>query len=92
MPSYNSFSQGSANKGDTTMGMQTPGGFGNQPDNYGADDAGLSGPHKIVFTHISACSAEQGISINELRAKTRNMGEKQLRYVDVLNLCEVMKS
>ena len=61
--------------------MQTPYG-NNQMDGYGGvDDAGLSGNNKVVFTHISACAAEQGISINELRAKTRNLNEQQLRCV-----------
>ena len=45
----------------------------------GMNDAGLSGPNKVVFNIISACTTEQGMSIDELRAKNRNMNEQQLR-------------
>jgi len=53
-------------------------------DNFGGggggmNDAGLSGPNKVVFNIISACTTEQGMSIDELRAKNRNMNEQQLR-------------
>ena len=40
-------------------------------DNFGGgggmNDAGLSGPNKVVFNYISACTTEQGISIDELK-------------------------
>jgi len=50
-------------------------------DNFGGgmNDAGLSGPNKVVFNFISACTTEQGISIDELKQKNRNMNEQQLR-------------
>ena len=63
--------------------MKTPGYSNNQANDFdsGVYDAGLTGTNKVVFTHISACRAEQGISIQELHAKTRNLGEQQLRLV-----------
>ena len=40
-------------------------------DNFGGgggmNDAGLSGPNKVVFNYISASTTEQGISIDELK-------------------------
>lgn len=44
-----------------------------------SNDAGLTGTNKVVFNYISACTSEQGISINELCQKNRNMNEQQLR-------------
>ncbi|XP_065667311.1 replication protein A 32 kDa subunit isoform X2 [Hydra vulgaris] len=53
--------------------------FGNDPLGGGFNDAGLTGHNKVVFNYISACTAEQGISIMELKQKTKNIGEVQLR-------------
>jgi len=43
------------------------------------NDAGLEGSNKVVFNHIAPCTAEQGISIQQLKEKNRKMGENQLR-------------
>ena len=51
----------------------------NDPFSDGMNDAGLEGPNKVVFNFISACTAEQGISIQELQNKNRSMSEQQLR-------------
>lgn len=51
----------------------------NDPFSGGMNDAGLEGPNKVVFNFISACTAEQGISIQELQNKNRSMSEQQLR-------------
>lgn len=58
--------------GGGMQGMSDP--FGG-----GMNDAGLEGPNKVVFNFISACTAEQGISIQELKNRNRNMSEQQLR-------------
>lgn len=46
----------------------------------GVNDTGLTGNNKIVFNLISACTTEQGISIDELKQKNRNMNDQQLRW------------
>jgi len=43
------------------------------------NDAGLTGANKVVFSYISSCTSEQGISIEELASKNRNMNNNQLR-------------
>lgn len=45
----------------------------------GTNDAGLTGTNKIVFNYITACTSEEGISVNELCQKNRNLSEQQLR-------------
>jgi len=45
----------------------------------GVNDAGLTGQNKVVYNYIASSSAEQGISIQELKNKNRNMNEQQLR-------------
>lgn len=52
---------------------------GNDFGGGGNNDAGLTGTNKVVFNYITACSSEEGISINELCQKNRNMSEQQLR-------------
>lgn len=65
----------------THMGIETPGRYNTNNDNYGGgfNDAGLTGQNKLVFNYISACTDEQGIDIQTLRNKCRNVGEQQLR-------------
>ena len=67
--------------GNTTL--QSPQRYNNTNDMFGGgggvDDAGLTGPNKIVFNYISACTAEQGISITDLKQKNRTMNDNQLR-------------
>lgn len=64
------------------IAMETPNKYGQQSNDIyggGVNDAGLTGQNKIVYNYISSCSAEQGISVQELKSKNRNMNEQQLR-------------
>ena len=68
-------------QGSSGQQATTPQKYGQQNDSFfgGVNDAGLTGQNKVVFNYISACTAEQGISITELRNKNRNMNDQQLR-------------
>jgi len=72
-----------ANKDGGNNTQNVGGGFGASSDPFGGGsgvmDAGLTGPNKVVFNFISACTADQGINITELKNKNRNMNEQQLR-------------
>lgn len=62
------------------MIMQSQQRYTNTNDSFGGvNDAGLTGSNKVVFNYISACTTEQGISIDELKQKNRGMNEQQLR-------------
>jgi len=78
----------SLKKGSVGAGSGMLGGATNQQqqrsgmvDNFGGgmNDAGLTGANKVVFSYISSCSSEEGISIDDLKQKNRNMNEQQLR-------------
>lgn len=68
-----------SNNGNTSM-MQSQQRY-NQSNDFGGgmNDAGLTGDNKIVFNFISACTSDQGISIDDLKQKNRNMSEQKLR-------------
>jgi len=53
--------------------------MGNDFNGGGFNDAGLTGDNKVVFNYISSCTTEQGISIDELKQKNRNMNDQKLR-------------
>jgi len=68
-----------ANADNSMMQSQPRYNMGGNDFGGGVHDAGLTGPNKIVFNFISACTTEQGISIDDLKQKNRNMNEQQLR-------------
>jgi len=59
--------------------QQQRGGMADAFGGGGMNDAGLTGSNKVVFNYIGSCSSEEGISIDELKQKNRNMSEQQLR-------------